>query len=61
MIIHSYDYSVTASQNKKPPRFPGAAFEFSEANYFFFAGLAFAARFSSMAACAAARRATGTR
>ena len=44
---------------KKPLQFPGAAFEFSETNYFFFA--IFALRFSSMAAWAAARRATGTR
>lgn len=45
---------------KKPLRFPGAALELSEVDYFFFA-LAFALRFSSMAACAAAKRATGTR
>ena len=36
-----------------------SGFEFSEADYFFFA--VFALRFSSMAAWAAARRATGTR
>ena len=43
---------------KKPPRFPEAAFVIFawSASYFFFA-----ARFSSIAACAAARRATGTR
>ena len=52
---------------KKPPRFPGAALELfpawrsrTFAPYFFFL-TAFALRFSSMAACAAANRATGTR
>lgn len=59
----------TQSARKKPPRFPGAAFELPEAAYFFFAlraGFfafppALVARFSSIAAWAAARRATGTR
>jgi hypothetical protein len=46
-------------QNEKPLQFPGAALESSDAPYFFFAG--FAVRFSSMAAWAAASRATGTR
>jgi|GEM_PF-4213890 len=44
---------------KEPPGLLQAALEFSEANYFFLTGAAL--RLSSMAAWAAARRATGTR
>ncbi len=62
--------SISACATKKAARISGRLDDFGfdatapwttrvGANYFFFAGLAL--RFSSMAACAAAKRATGTR